>query len=95
MEYGETVEHAAIRELEEETGIVVGTLRLIGVYSDPARDPRGHYVSVAFLAEFPPSGIPKAGDAAASAEFMKDWQKLNFAFDHKKILDDALKLRDA
>jgi 8-oxo-dGTP diphosphatase len=48
VEYGETTEHAAARELAEETRLVAANLSLIGVYSDPHRDPRGHMVSVAY-----------------------------------------------
>ncbi len=50
MESGETAETAARRELKEETGISVTRLRLVGVYSDPRRDPRGHAVSIAYVA---------------------------------------------
>jgi ADP-ribose pyrophosphatase YjhB (NUDIX family) len=50
VEVGETVEAAATREAAEETGLAVELARLVGVYSDPERDPRGHNVSVAFLA---------------------------------------------
>ena len=49
MEVGETVHEAAVREAAEETGLAVEVSRLVGVYSEPDRDPRGHNVSVAFL----------------------------------------------
>jgi len=93
VEYGETVEQAALRELKEETGVEAHSLQLIGVYSEPNRDPRGHCVSVAFLVQFPDVAVIEAGDDAASAEFVKDWKEIDFAFDHKKILADAVKLR--
>src|SRR5512139_1202444 len=50
VELGETVETAAVREAKEETGLDVELIRLLGVYSEPSRDPRGHTVSVIFLA---------------------------------------------
>lgn len=91
VEVGETVEAAAARELHEETGMIPRSLRLIGVYSDPKRDPRGHCVSLAFLMRVE-SGQPAAGDDAATAEFVADWRDKKLAFDHKKIVADALKL---
>ncbi|RLE95050.1 MAG: hypothetical protein DRN04_00925 [Thermoprotei archaeon] len=51
VEYGERVEDAALREVKEETGFKVKIKGLVGVYSDPGRDPRGHVVSIAYLAE--------------------------------------------
>ena len=92
VENGETTEHAARRELEEETGVKVANLRLIGVYSDPGRDPRHHVVSVAYLA-LVKSPTVRAGDDAATASFIADWKDLDFAFDHRRILADALRLR--
>ncbi len=91
VEVGEPVEAACRRELEEETGIKVRALKLIGVYSDPKRDPRGHCVSVAFLARVT-SAKPSAGDDAATAEWVKDWRGETLAFDHAKILADAARL---
>ena len=90
VEIGETVEQAAMREAKEETGLDVELTRLVGVYSDPARDPRGHTVSVVFTA------VPKGGELRAdtdAAEVMKtkDDRDLPLAFDHRKILADALK----
>src|SRR5512145_1188956 len=71
VEIGETVEDGARRELAEETGVEVeaGALQLVGVYSDPGRDPRGHTCSVVFLARVP-HAEPKAGDDAAAAEWI-------------------------
>lgn len=91
VEYGETTERAAARELAEETGLRAVALSLIGVYSDPNRDPRGHVVSVAYLArvdEF----VPRAADDAAHAEFVADWKRQPLAFDHDRIVSDALAL---
>jgi 8-oxo-dGTP diphosphatase len=91
VEVGETVEDAARRELMEETGVKAGRLRMLGVYSDPERDPRGHTCSVVFLANAP-RAQPQAGDDAAAAEWVADWTKVELAFDHAKILADARKL---
>jgi 8-oxo-dGTP diphosphatase len=91
VEIGETVESAARRELEEETGVKAGRLRMVGVYSDPDRDPRGHTCSVVYLASAKPMK-PRAGDDAAAAEWVADWTKVDLAFDHAKVLADARKL---
>lgn len=90
VEVGETVEAAALRELKEETGLEGRIVRLIGVYSAPNRDPRGHTVGVAFLVAS--DGAPRAGDDAAAAAFMADWRALSYAFDHARIIADARKL---
>ncbi len=88
---GETTEAAARRELHEETGLTARDLRLIGVYSDPKRDPRGHTISIAYLV-VTADGTPTAGDDAADAEFRADWRDLDLAFDHNEIVKDAVKL---
>jgi 8-oxo-dGTP diphosphatase len=88
VEIGETVEAACRRELFEETGVRAGQLRLIGVYSDPSRDPRGHNCSVAFLTRVGRAKA-RAGDDAAAAEWIKNGSRLPLAFDHAKILGDA------
>lgn len=91
VEVGETVEAACRRELIEETGIEASTLALIGVYSDPRRDPRGHTCSIAYLTHVA-AAEPKAGDDAASAEWVSDWCALELAFDHAQILADSERL---
>jgi 8-oxo-dGTP diphosphatase len=91
VDIGETVEAACRRELFEETGVRAGRLRLIGVYSDPNRDPRGHSCSVAFLARVQRAKA-RAGDDAAAAEWVADWWRLPLAFDHAKILHVARRL---
>jgi 8-oxo-dGTP diphosphatase len=93
VEVGETVEHAACRELAEETGIEVepGALQLVGVYSDPARDPRGHTCAVVYLVRVA-AAEPRAGDDAAAAEWVEDWTTVELGFDHARILADAWRL---
>ncbi len=88
VEEGETVEQCAIREAEEETGIRVRLRRLVGVFSEPGRDPRGHYVSIAFLAD-PGEGSPKASSDAADLIVTNDFRDLPLAFDHTQILRAA------
>jgi 8-oxo-dGTP diphosphatase len=88
INYGETTEQAAARELSEETGLRAIRLSLIGVYSEPNRDPRRHVVSIAYLAtveEYKP--VP--GDDATHAEFVDGWHDQKLAFDHNIIVDDA------
>jgi len=91
VDVGETVEAACLRELEEETGVRTGKLRLLGVYSDPRRDPRGHTCSVVFLARVA-RAAPRAGDDAAAAQWVDDWSKVELAFDHAAILADAARM---
>jgi 8-oxo-dGTP diphosphatase len=90
VEYGEDTITAARRELEEETGLKVGQLHLVGVYSDPKRDPRGHCISIAYVAVAPRSAKVQGGDDAASAAFEAGWKKMKLAFDHNIIVRDAL-----
>jgi 8-oxo-dGTP diphosphatase len=88
VEVRETLEAAAVRETEEETGLEVEIVHLIGVYSDPNRDPRGHNVSVAYLARAQ-NDEPLGASDAAEASFM-DPSTVELAFDHEKIIADAL-----
>jgi 8-oxo-dGTP diphosphatase len=90
VEVGETVEEAAYREAAEETGLAVEVARLVGVYSDPERDPRGHNVSVAFLARVLSGDLVAATDASEVA--VLDPSSVELAFDHRKIIEDALNL---
>lgn len=92
IEMGETTEQAALRELKEETGIDAAIAKLVGVYSDPKRDPRGHIISIVYLVHAPDCE-PRAGDDAAEAEFVSDWRNKRLAFDHEKVVGDAVALR--
>jgi 8-oxo-dGTP diphosphatase len=93
VDVGETVEDAARREAKEETTLDVTLLDLLGVYSDPQRDPRGHTVSVVYTAEA--MGKPRAQDDAAFLT-LYDINKLPqpLAFDHQQILDDYRRFRE-
>ena len=98
MEMDETIEHCAVRELEEETHLKVSEkdLRLIGVYSAPGRDPRGRTVTAAYAVSgkwIEESGkIAVAGDDAAEVR----WWPLNalppLAFDHAEIVSDGQRM---
>lgn len=87
VDVGETVETAAAREALEETSLVVRDLRLLGVYSDPARDPRGHTASVVFIADADGDALA-ADDAGEALFFGLDELPAPLAFDHARILDD-------
>ncbi len=89
VDVGETVERACMREAKEETSLNVKLDKLIGVFSDPKRDPRGHTVTIAFLCK-PVSAKqkPKAEDDAESLEIVRitEISKKILAFDHLKII---------
>jgi 8-oxo-dGTP diphosphatase len=87
VEVGETIEAAAVREAKEETGLDITLIKLLGVYSDPSRDPRGHTVSVCFLATG--SGNLKAGSDAKDIRLFSLNQIPILAFDHNKIIENA------
>jgi len=88
VSYGERVDHAAAREAEEETGLKVKIKKLVGVYSDPKRDPRGHTISICFVAEVVGGKLAAGCDAAEARVFKKiPWDEL--AFDHASMLKDA------
>lgn len=88
VEYGERVEEAVLREVEEETGIEGKVHSLVGVYSDPDRDPRGHFVSVCFIV-LPVGGELKAGSDAKEVSLFSPDSLPNLAFDHEKMIKDA------
>lgn len=89
VDYGETVENAAVREAQEETGLAVELVALHGVYSAPDRDPRGHTVSVVFIARA--TGKLAAGDDAESV-FTAPVNEPpdDLVFDHRQIIHDYL-----
>jgi len=85
----ELVEAAAVREIREETSVDIILIDILGVYSKPNRDPRGHVISVVFVGKIT-GGVPKAGDDAGSYEWLRmdDLTDIKVAFDHINILDD-------
>jgi len=87
VDVGESVEAAAVREAIEETNLEVTLVTLLGVYSNPHRDPRGHSVAVVYVAKS--AGDPVAMDDAAALKIY-DPQNLprQLAFDHARILED-------
>jgi 8-oxo-dGTP diphosphatase len=93
VDIGETVEHAAVREAREETGLDVKLRALLGVYSDPARDPRGHSVAIVYVATA--SGEPVAGDDAAAVIVTDPQDAPPLIFDHGQILADYIAWRRA
>lgn len=88
VEYGESVESAVVREVREETGLECEVVRLVGVYSDPDRDPRGHYVSVCFLLRVA-GGKLRASSDAEEVKVFKLSELPELAFDHSKMVRDA------
>ncbi len=89
VEYGETVEAAARREIQEETGMAIDLSEILGVYSDPERDPRGHTVSVVFVGKMV-GGQLQGGDDAADTKWydVNDLREERLAFDHEMIVQD-------
>jgi 8-oxo-dGTP diphosphatase len=92
VDVGESLEQAAVREAREETSLVVRLKALLGCYSDPARDPRGHTVSPVYVAEA--AGEPVAADDARNlAVFDPERPPSALAFDHARILEDYRRWR--
>ena len=89
VERGETLEQAAVREAFEETGLRIQLKELLGIYSDPARDVRGHTVSTVFVALAEnPEELHGGDDAARAMFFLPVDIPKTLAFDHAHILDD-------
>lgn len=92
VDYGESLEKAAIREAREETSLDVNLIRQFHTYSDPDRDERFHTISTVYIARA--QGEPKAADDANEiGVFNKDNLPSPIVFDHAKILDDYFKKR--
>lgn len=92
VDYGESLEQAAVREAQEETSMEISDLILLGCYSDPSRDSRLHTISTVFMAQG--RGLPQAGDDAAHLQlFPLNALPDQLCFDHRRILDDYLLTR--
>lgn len=85
VELGETTVEAVVREVEEETGLQTRVDRLVGVFSDPNRDPRGHTVSIAYGLE-PVGGTLAAGSDASDVVLIDPERPPALAFDHNEIV---------
>jgi ADP-ribose pyrophosphatase YjhB (NUDIX family) len=93
VDYGESLEDAAIREAKEETGLDIHLVAQFHTYSRPERDPRHHSISTVYIAKG--SGVPHAADDAKELGiFTRDALPTPIAFDHKAILDDYFSFRD-
>lgn len=87
VDVGETVEHAAVREAKEETSLDVKLTALLGIYSDPKRDDRGHTVTAVYIAEA--TGLPIAADDAKNfGIYTFDTLPDVLAFDHAQVIED-------
>lgn len=93
VDYGESLEKAAAREAKEETGLNLKGLKQIHTYSDPGRDPRFHTVCTVYCAKG--TGKPRAGDDAAAIRvaYPNELGTIDFAFNHREILQDYLALK--
>ena len=91
MEMDETIEHCAVRELQEETGINVGEekLHLIGIFSRLGRDPRGRTVTAAYRIDLATNTDAHSGDDAAEARWFPLSELPPLAFDHAEIIAKA------
>jgi len=94
VDVGEIVEYAAVREAREEVGLEVRLIALLGIYSDPSRDTRGHTVTAVYVATA--SGTPVAADDAKNCQvFTLDKLPESLAFDHTQVLADYQKYRES
>jgi 8-oxo-dGTP diphosphatase len=90
VDYKETVEEAVARVVMEETGVKAERMSLVGVYSDSKRDPRGHFVTVAFLMK-PVGGKLKSDFQSSEVKYFKKLPK-KMGFDAKKVAEDGLRV---
>ncbi len=93
---GELVEEAAKRETWEETSLTIEPIEILGVYSDPNRDPRGHVLTVVWVA-IVVNGVARANNDSIEVQWvsLNDIDSTRLAFDHKQILLDYIQWRNA
>jgi 8-oxo-dGTP diphosphatase len=95
----EKVEDTSIREVKEETSLSIKLIDILGVYSDPSRDPRGHTISNVFIAEISDNNKTEAiaGDDAVEIKWIdiETIDNESFGFDHKKIITDYKKWKQS
>ncbi|MFH0935522.1 MAG: macro domain-containing protein [Candidatus Omnitrophota bacterium] len=93
VDYGESLEDAVRREAKEETNMELTEIKQFHTYSAPQRDPRFHTIGTVFIARA--KGEPRAGDDAAELKIVKlsEIEKLDFALDHKKIIQDYIRYK--
>jgi 8-oxo-dGTP diphosphatase len=95
----EKVEDTSIREVKEETSLSIKLIDILGVYSDPSRDPRGHTISTVFIAEISDNNKTEAiaGDDAVEIKWIdiETIDNESFGFDHKKIITDYKKWKQS
>ena len=91
VDYGESLETAAAREAKEETNLDLENAEQMHTYSEPGRDPRFQTISTVFIAQA--SGTPRSGSDAQNIKVVPEADLLNleYAFDHKQIIEDYLK----
>ena len=89
IKFNEKISKAVSREIREEIGLIARPIKLIGIYDNPKRDPRGRVISLAFLCKVFGGKLKKGSDAKDVGLFnAKEVKKLKLAFDHKKIIKD-------
>jgi len=91
VEAGETVEDAVIREVREETGLETEIEVMVGVYSDPKRDPRGHNVAILFILKVVGGEVRPEEKETSDVKYFKTLPE-KIGFDHRKMITDAMRL---
>lgn len=92
VDYGESLEEAAVREAKEETSLDVAIVEQLHTYSDPERDPRQHTISTVYIAKGE-GGIPEAADDASDIGLFREDNIPPLMFDHEKILRDYFRYK--